>query len=89
VASLSRFARSRRSAPSAAKPVDPIDGRLIDAWKHVRRVQPLLEDHKTGQRREFLFCYRAQLIGSSYLNDTILPALYRKAGIPNPTPVAR
>lgn len=71
-----------KTSPAFTKPVDPIVGQLIDAWKHVRPTQPLLEDRKTGQRREFLFCYRAQLIGSGYLNDTILPALCRKAGIP-------
>ena len=71
-----------KTSPAFTKPVDPIVGQLIDAWKHVRPTQPLLEDRKTGQRREFLFCYRAQLIGSSYLNDKIVPALCRKAGIP-------
>lgn len=71
-----------KTSPAFTKPVDPIVGQLIGAWKHVRPTQPLLEDRKTGQHREFLFCYRAQLIGSSYLNDTILPALCRKAGIP-------
>jgi hypothetical protein len=71
-----------KTSPAFTKPVDPIVGRLIDAWKHVRPTQPLLEDRKTGQRREFLFCHGAQLIGSSYLNDTIVPALCGKAGIP-------
>jgi hypothetical protein len=75
-----------KTSAAFTKPVDPIVGQLVDAWKHVRPTQPLLEDRKTGQRREFLFCYRAQLIGSSYLNDTILPALCRKAGIPESDP---
>jgi hypothetical protein len=71
-----------KTSPAFSKPVDPIVGQVIHAWKHVRPTQPLLEDRKTGQRREFLFCYRAQLIGRSYLNDTILPALCGKASIP-------
>ncbi|PKW18677.1 tyrosine-type recombinase/integrase [Saccharopolyspora spinosa] len=64
------------------KPVDPIVGQLVEAWQHVRPPQPDIEDRKTGQRRQFLFCVRGQLIGRSYLNDTVLPALCRKAGIP-------
>ncbi|WP_460533616.1 tyrosine-type recombinase/integrase, partial [Flindersiella endophytica] len=71
-----------KTSPAFTKPVDPIVGQLINAWKHVRPAQPLLEDRKTGQRREFLFCYRAQLIGKGYVNDTVLPALCGKAGIP-------
>ena len=64
------------------KPVDPLVGQLIQAWQLVRPPQPDLEDRKTGQRREFLFCHRGQLVGGGYLNDHLIPALCRKAGIP-------
>lgn len=57
-------------------------GQLIDAWKHVRPPQPKIVDRKTGEHREFLFCVRGAQIGRAYLNDTVLPALCRKAGIP-------
>ncbi|WP_247704226.1 tyrosine-type recombinase/integrase [Streptomyces sp. RK76] len=64
------------------KPVDPVVGQLIDAWKIIRPPQPDLIDRKTGQKRQHLFCHRGQLVGKEYLNHNILPALCRKAGVP-------
>ncbi|MGW2651835.1 tyrosine-type recombinase/integrase [Streptomyces sp. NPDC001393] len=64
------------------KPVDPVVGQLIDAWKLVRPPQPDLADRKTGQKRQHLFCHRGQLVGKDYLNHNILPALCRKSGVP-------
>jgi hypothetical protein len=64
------------------KPVDPVVGQLIDAWKLVRPPQPDLADRKTGQKRQHLFCHRGQLGGKDYLNHNILPALCRKSGVP-------
>ncbi|QOV41243.1 tyrosine-type recombinase/integrase [Streptomyces ferrugineus] len=71
-----------KTTAAFSKPVDPIVGELIDAWKTVRPAQPDITDRKTGQRRQHLFCYRAQLIGSAYLNDKLIPILCAKAGIP-------
>ncbi|MEV5047950.1 tyrosine-type recombinase/integrase [Streptomyces griseoincarnatus] len=64
------------------KPVDPVVGQLIDAWKLVRPPQPDLADRKTGEKRQHLFCHRGQLVGKDYLNHNILPALCRKSGVP-------
>ncbi|MFJ5920795.1 hypothetical protein ACIQFW_34115 [Streptomyces ardesiacus] len=64
------------------KPVDPIVGQLIDTWKVVRPPQPDLIDRKTGHKRPHLFCHRSQLVGKDYLNHNIIPALCRKAGVP-------
>ncbi len=64
------------------KPVDPLVGQLIEAWKLVRPPQPLIPDRKTGQPKEHLFCHRGLLIGKAHLNDYVIPALCRKAGIP-------
>ncbi|GGL68076.1 integrase [Streptomyces anthocyanicus] len=64
------------------KPVDPVVGQLIDAWKLIRPPQPDLVDRKTGQKRQHLFCHRGQLVGKDYLNHNILPALCRKSGVP-------
>lgn len=64
------------------KPVDPVVGQLIDAWKLIRPPQPDLIDRKTGQKRQHLFCHRGQLVGKDYLNKNILPALCRKSGVP-------
>ncbi|MFP3989496.1 hypothetical protein U9R90_18840 [Streptomyces sp. E11-3] len=54
---------ANKTTAAFSKPVDPIVGELIDAWKDVRPAQPDITDRKTGQRRQHLFCYRAQLIG--------------------------
>ncbi|MEU2258467.1 tyrosine-type recombinase/integrase [Nocardia xishanensis] len=78
---LLRVPHNKTSRPFT-KPVDPIVGQLIDAWKHVRPPQPDIEDRKTRQRRQFLFCVRGEPIGNAYLNDHILPVLCAKAGIP-------
>jgi integrase len=73
---------ANKTSAAFSKPVDPIVGQLIDAWKLIRPTQPLLVDRKTGQRREFLFCHRGQRVGGGYLNNQLIPALCRKAGIP-------
>jgi hypothetical protein len=78
---LLRVPQNKTSRPFT-KPVDPIVGQLIDVWKHVRPQQPKIVDRKTGEHREFLFCLRGEQIGRAYLNDHVLPALCRKAGIP-------
>ena len=39
-------------------------------------------DRKTGEKVHFLFAVRAGRISKNYINDTIIPALCRKAGIP-------
>lgn len=39
-------------------------------------------DRKTGEKVHFLFTVRAGRISKNYINDTIIPALCRKAGIP-------
>lgn len=73
---------ANKTSGAFSKPVDPIVGELIEAWQFVRPVQPDIVDRKTGQRRQHLFCYRAQLVGPSYLNDKLIPILCSKAGIP-------
>jgi integrase len=78
---LLRVPQNKTSGPFS-KPVDPLVGQLIEAWQLVRPPQPDLEDRKTGQRRQHLFCHRGQGIGRDYLNKKLLPALCRKAGIP-------
>lgn len=78
---LLRVPQSKTSGPFT-KPVDPIVGQLIDAWKLVRPPQPDIEDRKTRRRRQHLFTHRGQLFGKDYLNKIILPTLCRKAGVP-------
>ncbi|WP_412538718.1 tyrosine-type recombinase/integrase [Longispora sp. K20-0274] len=73
---------ANKTSPPFTKPVDPVVGQLIEAWQQVRPPQPDLEDRKTGQFHQYLFSYRGQGIGSDYINGRLLPALCRKAGIP-------
>lgn len=78
---LLHIPQNKTSLPFA-KPVDPLVGELIDAWKLVRPPQPDLADRKTGLPRQHLFCHRGQLVGNTYLNENIIPALCQKAGVP-------
>ncbi|KAB2388734.1 tyrosine-type recombinase/integrase [Actinomadura montaniterrae] len=73
---------ANKTSAAFTKPVDPVVGQLIEAWKLVRAPQPDITDRKTRQRRQHLFTHRGQLVGGGYLNDHVIPALCTKAGIP-------
>jgi integrase len=73
---------THKTGTEFTKPVDPILGRAIEAWECVRPAQPEMLDRKTGERADFLFAYRARLVGKTYVNLTIIPVLCRKAGVP-------
>lgn len=73
---------ANKTSREFTKPIDPLAGELIEAWQAVRPPQPDIVDRKTGQRRQHLFCHRAQLIGRTYLNEHIIPLLCAKAGVP-------
>ena len=64
------------------KPVDPLVGRAIDAWETVRPTQPPLLDPRTAERVALLFCLRAKRVARDYINQALIPALCRKAGVP-------
>ena len=71
-----------KTGPAFSKPIDPLVGEAIAAWEAVRPEQPLLVDRFTGQHVAFLFSYRAAGVGAPYINNGLIPALCRKAGIP-------
>jgi integrase len=71
-----------KTGTAFTKPVDPVLGQAITAWEHVRPDQPPLLDPRTGERVHFLFCFRAKRVAKQYLNQTIIPTLCRKAGVP-------
>lgn len=71
-----------KTGTAFTKPVDPLVGRAIAAWEAVRPAQPPLLDRRTGESVQFLFCYRARQVGREYINVGIIPALCRKAGVP-------
>ena len=64
------------------KPVDPLLGRAIAEWERLRPDQPLLADPRTGELVPLLFAVRAKRVAKAYLNLALIPALCRKAGVP-------
>jgi integrase len=61
---------------------DPRPGDL-DTWQTVRPSQPRLLDRRTGEHVDLLFAFRARRISPGYINNTIIPMLCRKAGVPD------
>ncbi|WP_405748134.1 site-specific integrase (plasmid) [Streptomyces sp. NBC_01525] len=66
-----------------SKPVDPILGQAVDAWQAVRPDQPKFTDRRTGERVDLLFAIRARRVSTHYINNTVIPMLCRKAGVPD------
>jgi integrase len=64
------------------KPVDAVVGEAVTAWEKVRPSQPPVIDSKTGEMAHYLFFYRNSYLGKNYLNETLIPMLCRKAGVP-------
>lgn len=74
---------THKTGAAFTKPVDPIVGKAIEAWQAVRPAQPSMADRKTGEQADFLFAYRARPVAKAYINQTIIPLLCRKAGVPD------
>lgn len=65
------------------KPVHPLVGRRIADWERVRPAeQPRALDRKTSDLVAYLFSYRGRRTSARYLNETLIPLLCRKAGVP-------
>jgi integrase len=73
---------AHKTGTAFTKPVDPLLGRALVSWEAVRPAQPHLLDRRTGELVAFLFCYRAKRVATQYINEGVIPALCRKAGIP-------
>ena len=71
-----------KTGTAFTKPVDPILGQTLDAWQAMRPSQPQCLDRRTGERVDALFAFRARRISSSYINNTVIPMLCHKAGVP-------
>jgi hypothetical protein len=68
---------------SFPKAVNPIVGKAINEWERVRPAQqPLVVDRKTGELVHVLFAHRGHGLSIHYLNNTLIPLLCKKAGIP-------
>ncbi|MEU7835651.1 tyrosine-type recombinase/integrase [Nonomuraea sp. NPDC049129] len=73
---------THKTGTAFTKPVDPLLGQAIEAWQAARPIQPKLLDRKTGEQVDFLFAFRARRVSKHYINDSIIPMLCAKAGVP-------
>ena len=64
------------------KPVDRVVGDAIALWESARPPQLTMLDRKTGEQVQFLFAYRGKLMGKDFINQSLIPLLCRKAGVP-------
>jgi integrase len=71
-----------KTGTAFTKPVDRIVGEAISDWEKVRPRGARLTDWKTGELVDFLFLMRSALVGKDYLNNTLIPILCNKAGVP-------
>jgi integrase len=63
-------------------PIPEYTAEAILAWKALRPTkQPLIRDRKTRQLTAYLFQYREKLVGSEFLNDSLIPLLCKAAGL--------
>lgn len=71
-----------KTATAFTKPVDRTVGDAIERWEAVRPAQPTFPDRKTGELVDMLLAFRGAQIGAKYVNQTVIPLLCRKAGVP-------
>jgi integrase len=73
---------THKTGTAFTKPVDPLLGQAVEAWQAVRPEQPKMLDRKTSDHVDFLFAFRASRVSKHYINQTIIPMLCGKAGVP-------
>jgi integrase len=73
---------THKTGTAFTKPVDPVLGQALDVWQALRPAQPKFTDRRTGERVDLLFAVRARKVSTSYINNTVIPMLCRKAGVP-------
>jgi hypothetical protein len=73
---------THKTGTAFSKPVDPILGQAIDDWQAARPDQPRPLDRRTAEIVEPLFAIRGRRISVAYVNNTVIPMLCRKAGVP-------
>ncbi|WP_338250699.1 tyrosine-type recombinase/integrase [Dictyobacter halimunensis] len=55
----------------------------IEVWEQERpKNQHMLIDPKDNSLVDFLFCFRGSILGRDFLNKSLIPALCKRAGIP-------
>jgi integrase len=73
---------THKTGTAFTRPVDPVLGQALDAWQAVRPAQPKFTDRRAGELADLLFAFRARKVSTSYINNTVIPVLCRKAGVP-------
>ncbi|OAT17466.1 transposase [Buttiauxella noackiae ATCC 51607] len=72
-----------KTSKAFVKPVASVVKKYVDLWLQERPTeQAPLTDERTAERVNYLFQYRGKRIGNSILNNTIIPVLCARAGVP-------
>jgi hypothetical protein len=72
-----------KTTAACTKAVHSLVGKRINEWERMRPQEQLHEiDRKTSEAVNFLFFYRGKRIAKQYINNSLIPHLCRKAGIP-------
>ena len=71
-----------KTATAFTKPVDALVGRAVSIWETARHPHPLMLDAKTGRMVDFLFVHRGRRVAKHYINETLIPLICAKAGVP-------
>ncbi len=72
-----------KTTSAYTKPVHPLVGKRIKEWEQIRpAAQPREADQKTSETVQFLFSLRGVRISKAYINDSLIPLLGAKAGVP-------
>jgi integrase len=72
-----------KTVTAYTKAVHPLVGKRINEWEQIRpREQPQGLDSTTSEIVQFLFSSRGMRVSKVYINESLIPLLCRKAGIP-------
>ena len=72
-----------KTSTAFVKPVDKLVSEAVEAWEKERPAQSKPLDAKTGEQVDYLFLLRLHQVGTAYLNTILIPALCKKAGVPD------
>ncbi len=72
-----------KTSTAFTKPVPSLVGQRIEDWVRVRPADQRAHlDPKSGEVVRFLFCCRNRRVPRDFLNNSLIPILCRKAGVP-------
>jgi integrase len=74
---------TNKTSTAFTKPVHPLVEQRIAEWERKRpTAQPVALDRKSAEQVHLLFSVRNRPVAKAYLNDSLIPILCRKAGVP-------